>query len=102
MPDFNAVMIIGHFVVSIFQIPLGQPLYQFAPYPTMERCEEYAQYVITPQAGHAMGLEYKLYKTAECITKEEFERQMELFNQQQSGNPNAPAAPKLSENDGGW
>lgn len=35
MPDFNAVMIIGHFVVSIFQIPLGQPLYQFMPFPSM-------------------------------------------------------------------
>jgi hypothetical protein len=49
-----------------------------------------------------MDLEYKMYKTAECITKEEFQRQMELFNQQQSGNSSAPVAPKLPENKGGW
>jgi hypothetical protein len=102
MPDFNAVMIIGHFVVSIFQIPLGQPLYQFMPFPSMDRCQEYIQYVVTPPAGFTMDLEYKMYKTAECITKEEFQRQMELFNQQQSGNSSAPVAPKLPENKGGW
>ncbi len=96
MPDFNAVMVIGHFVVSIFQVPLGQPLYQFVPYPSMDRCQEYTQYVLTPRAGHTMNLEYKMYKTAECVTKEEFQRQMELYNKQQDGNSEAP------EQNDGW
>lgn len=76
MPDFNAVMIIGHFVSSIFNVPLGQPLYQFVPYPSMEVCQEYVQYQQTTENGHIMSLEYKMYKNAQCITKEEFEAQM--------------------------
>jgi hypothetical protein len=82
MPEFSAVMIIGHFVVSLFQVPLGQPLYQFVPYPSMERCQEYSQYLQTPSGGHTMSLEYKMYKTIECISKEEFEREMKKMQQQ--------------------
>lgn len=75
--EFNAVMIIGHFVVSIFNVPLGQPLYQFVPFPNMSICQEHVQYQQTSDNGHTMSLEYKLYKNAQCITREEFEKQME-------------------------
>lgn len=81
MPDFNAVMIIGHFVVSVFNVPLGQPLYQFVPFPNMEICQEHIQYQVTPQTGHQMSLEYKMYKNAQCVTREEFEAQMKLRQQ---------------------
>jgi len=81
MPDFNAVMIIGHFVVSIFNVPLGQPLYQFVPFPNMQICQEHVQYQMTPEQGHTMSLEYKMYKNAQCITKEEFEKQMQVQRQ---------------------
>lgn len=84
MPDFNAVMIIGHFVVSVFNVPLGQPLYQFVPFPNMEICQEHTQYQATPPAGHQMSLEYKMYKNAQCVTREEFEAQMALRQQQQA------------------
>jgi hypothetical protein len=89
MPDFNAVMIIGHFVVSVFNVPLGQPLYQFVPFPNMEICQEHVQYQVTPQTGHQMSLEYKMYKNAQCVTREEFEAQMNAQRQQQ-----APVAPQ--------
>ena len=78
MPEFSAVMVIGHFIVSVFQVPLGQPLYQFVPFPSMEKCEEYVQYMVTPPTGHTMSLEYKMWKSAQCVTKEEFKKQMEL------------------------
>ena len=77
MPDFNAVMIIGHFVVSIFNVPLGQPLYQFVPFPNMQICQEHVQYQMTQEGGHTMSLEYKMYKNAQCVTKEEFEKKKE-------------------------
>jgi hypothetical protein len=80
MPDFNAVMIIGHFVMSIFNIPLGQPLYQFVPYPNMEVCQEHMQYQKTPVGGHTMSLEYKMSKNAQCVTREEFEAEMAKRN----------------------
>jgi len=81
MPDFNAVMIIGHFVVSVFNIPLGQPLYQFVPYPNMDVCQEHVQYQMTQETGHKMSLEYTMYKNAQCVTREEFEAQMKIQEQ---------------------
>lgn len=75
MPDFNAVMILGHFVVSIFQVPLGNPMYQFIPFPNMEICQQYTQYHAMPQ-GYQMSMEYKMYKSATCVTREEFEAEM--------------------------
>jgi len=92
MPDFNAVMVIGHFVASIFQIPLGQPLYQFVPFPSMEKCEEYVEYMVTPQGGHTMSIEYKMYKTAQCVTREEFEYEMS-----RNRGPVQPVAPEKDD-----
>lgn len=100
MPEFSAVMVIGHFVVSIFQIPLGQPLYQFMPFPSMDRCQEYIQYVETQPAGFTLDLEYKMFKTGQCVTREEFERQMTLYNKQNAAPSPTPELPE--ENNDGW
>ena len=88
MPDFNAVLILGHFVVSIFNVPLGQPLYQFIPFPNMEVCQQYTQYHAIPQ-GYQLSMEYKIYKNAECMTREDFEAAMAARQAQQ-----APAQPE--------
>lgn len=46
-----------------------------------------------------MDLEYKMFKTAQCITQEEFQRQMELYNKRNA----APSTPELPEdNNDGW
>lgn len=63
--EYGAVLIIGHFIVSIFQVPLGQPLWQFVPYPSMEICQSQIQYHVLPQQGFPLSTEYKMYKTAE-------------------------------------
>ena len=90
--DFTAVMVVGHFVVSVFNVPLGNPMYQFVPFPNMELCQQYTQYNVTQPQGYQMSLEYKMYKTAQCVTREEFEAQMQRA--QQGANPpteeNAP------------
>lgn len=93
MPDFNAVLILGHFVVSVFQVPLGQPMYQFIPFPSMEICQQYAQYHQTPQTGHKMSIEYNMYKSANCITREVFEAEMAKRQA-----PTAPVAPTPEQN----
>lgn len=84
MIDYGAVLIVGHFVISAFNVPLGNPFYQFIPYPSMEVCEQYAQYEAVPD-GYPVSIEYKLYKTAECMTKEDF--QAAIAAQQQAQEP---------------
>lgn len=76
MPDFGAVLILGHMVVSIFQVPLGQPFYQFIPYPNMEVCQEHVQYHSTGNQGFQMSMEYKMLKSAQCIDRATFEAEM--------------------------
>ena len=39
-----------------------------------------------------MSLEYKMYKNAQCVTREEFEAQMNAQRQQQQ--PEAPTLPE--------
>lgn len=79
--DFTAVMVIGHFVVSVFNVPLGNPMYQFVPFPNMELCQQYTQYQVTQPQGYQLSIEYKMYKTAQCVTREEFEAQMQRAQQ---------------------
>lgn len=90
MLDYAAVMVVGHFVVSVFQVPLGQPVWQFIPHETMEECREEVQYNILPQEGYPLSLEYKMYKTAQCVTREEFLLQMQRQQQMQQQNQDVP------------
>lgn len=83
--DFTAVMVVGHFVVSVFNVPLGNPMWQFVPFPNMELCQQYVQYQQTPPNGYQLSIEHKMYKTAQCVTREEFEAQMQMQQQQQGG-----------------
>ena len=92
MPDFNAVLILGHFIVSIFQVPLGNPLYQFIPFPNMELCQQYTQYHAIPQ-GYQVSMEYKLYKSAQCMTRAEFEAEMAKQQAQQQPQPQQEEQP---------
>jgi hypothetical protein len=80
--EYGAVLIIGHFVISIFQVPLGQPFWQFVPYPNMEICQQQAQYQATPQQGFMMSTEHRFIKTTQCVTREEFEAEMQKQQQQ--------------------
>lgn len=72
MIEYKAVLIVGHFIVSIFNIQLGQPIFQFFPMDDMAACEEQIQYhqIID---GVAIDGEWKMYKEAQCMTREEFE-----------------------------
>lgn len=96
--DFAAVMVIGHFVVSVFNVPLGNPMWQFVPFPNMELCQQYTQYQVTQPQGYQLSIEYKMYKTAQCVTREEFESQM----QRMQGGPQAPAEENKPQVTPGW
>ena len=51
----GAVLMIGHFVVSIFQVQLGNPIIYSLPFVTMEQCEKYKSYM--PSEPIKMDLE---------------------------------------------
>lgn len=92
MIDYGAVLIIGQFIVSVFNVPLGNPLYQFIPYPTMEVCQQYAAYHALPPQGYPVSIEYKLYNQVECMTKEDFQAALAAQQGQQAA-PAEPGAP---------
>lgn len=75
--EYGAILILGHFVMSIFQVPLGNPMWQFIPYPNMQTCESHIQYHSTPQGGYQMSTEHRMFKQVQCMTREDFEAEMQ-------------------------
>ena len=45
MEGIGAVLVIGHFVISIFNVPLGNPVIYSLPFSDMKTCEHYAEYL---------------------------------------------------------
>ena len=100
--DFAAVMVIGHFVVSVFNVPLGTPMYQFVPFPNMEICQEHVQYQVTQPQGYQLSIEYKMYKTAQCVTREEFQERMEEAQRSTTPPPVEETIPQQGTLPKGW
>lgn len=89
---YNAMLIVGHFIVSVFQYPLGQPVFQFHPYPNMEICEQYKR---VNEGTFPINGEYQMVKQAQCMTKEDYdravaERQRQLQQQQEQSTKPLP------------
>ena len=72
-PATGAMLVVGHFIVSIFQYQLGNPVFQKMAYPTMEICEQYAA---QERGEFQLDNEFKLIKQASCITIEDWNREM--------------------------
>ena len=75
-----AVLMVGHFVISIFNVPLGQPVIVTLPMATMEMCENYAELI---QQTTKLDIEYSLVTKTQCYTYENFmiQRQKQLDRQ---------------------
>ena len=52
----GAVLMVGHFVVSIFNVQLGNPVIYSLPFTTMEQCAKYQSYM--PQEPVKIDLEW--------------------------------------------
>jgi hypothetical protein len=88
METVGAVLMIGHFVVSIFQVQLGNPIIYSLPFKTMEQCEVYKNYM--PQQPIKMDLEWNHITKTQCFTQEQFKAMMDKQRQQQQPEPNKP------------
>jgi len=75
----GAILIVGHFIVSVFQFQLGNPVFQFVPYPNMEICHQYVEKV---QGQFPISTEYTLIKQAQCMTETDFAAAMAARQQQ--------------------
>ena len=88
-----AVLMVGHFVISIFNVPLGQPVIVTLPMATMEMCEKYAELIT---ATTKLDIEYTLVTKTQCYTYDDFmaRRQQQLDRQNgvvPSDTPTKPA-----------
>ena len=78
----GAVLMIGHFVISIFNVPLGQPVITTLPMETMEMCEKYAGLI---EATTKLDIEYSLVTRVRCYTYDEFMEQRQAQMDRQNG-----------------
>jgi|TARA_B110000037_G_scaffold158869_1_gene179254 hypothetical protein len=79
----GAVLMIGHFVVSIFNVQLGNPVIYSLPFTTMEQCQQYQKYM--PQEPIKIDLEWSHATRSQCFTKAEFQKMMQRQAGQQPG-----------------
>jgi hypothetical protein len=84
----GAVLMIGHFVISIFNVQLGNPVIYSLPFTTMEQCQQYQTYM--PQQPVKIDLEWNHTTKSQCFTKAEFQKMM----QRQTGKNPATGSPK--------
>ena len=78
----GAVLMIGHFVISIFNVPLGQPVITTLPMENMEMCERYAGLIT---ATTKLDIEYSLITKTQCYTYDDFMKQRQAQMDRQNG-----------------
>jgi hypothetical protein len=74
----GAVLMIGHFVISIFNVQLGNPVIYSLPFTTMEQCEVYSGYM--PQEPIQLDIEWKHITKSQCFTADQFKAMMAQRN----------------------
>jgi hypothetical protein len=78
MPEgVGAVLMIGHFIVSIFNVQLGQPVIYSMPFDSMKSCEYYAN--MMPKEAK-IDIEWKHITRSQCFTTAQFKKMMEQRN----------------------
>ena len=82
----GAVIMVGHFIVSIFGVQLGNPVIYSLPFKTMEQCATYQTYL--PKQVQ-LDLEWTHNTKSQCFTAVKFQAMMDKQNPQ----PTKPAGP---------
>ena len=88
--EYNAVLIIAYFIVSIFNVQLGQPMIMTLPYNSLEDCKAHADMIEGGQMQ--IDIEWMVYSRSQCMTRTEYEAMMAAQQQaMQSQSEEAPA-----------
>lgn len=81
--EYNAVLVVGMYIVSIFNVPLGSPAVLQLPYKSLEDCMFHAQ--MYKGAKAQIDLEWTVVSKATCLTKEQHDQmQADLLKQKQN------------------
>ena len=84
------ILVTAIYIVSAFQIQLGNPIFSKAVYPNQEICEGYKnEWLQQYPRGYQLSIEYTAYMQAQCFTVAEFEQTFGF-------NPLAPPEPDTS------
>ena len=88
----GAVLMIGHFIVSIFNVQLGAPVIYTMPFETMEQCQFYGEQLPTDMQ---IDIEWKHSTRFECFTIAQFqELQRQQMQPQQGTAPESATKPE--------
>ena len=70
------ILVTAIYIVSTFQVPLGQPIMNRYIYPNKELCEQYGAAFLQPYMNGPLriSIEYNAFAQAKCFTPEEFEQ----------------------------
>ena len=88
----GAVLMIGHFIVSIFNVQLGAPVIYTMPFATMEQCQFYGEQLPTDMQ---IDIEWKHSTRFECFTIAQFQELQRQQMQPQQGT--APTTPQKGD-----
>mgnify|MGYP000101630387 FL=1 len=69
--EYNAVLIVVYFVVSVFNVQLGMPVVQKLPYASYDDCMAHAAMIENQQTP--IDLEWTVFSRAQCMTREEYD-----------------------------
>ena len=69
--EFNAVLIMVYFIVSVFNVQLGQPVVMTLPYQSLEDCKAHADMIEGGQMQ--IDIEWMVYSRSQCMTRAEYE-----------------------------
>ena len=91
----GAVLMIGHFIVSIFNVQLGVPVIYTMPFTTMEQCEVYNEFL--PKQPIQIDIEWMHHTRSQCFTIAQFQ---EMQRQQIAAQQGTAPEPQDSEEPG--
>jgi hypothetical protein len=95
--SIGAVLMIGHFIVSIFNVQLGAPVIYTMPFETMEQCEFYGKLLPTDMQ---IDLEWKHSTRYQCYTIAQFQQMQQQRQPQQQQQDTAPGPQKANSDRG--
>jgi hypothetical protein len=90
----GAVLMIGHFIVSIFNVQLGAPVIYTMPFETMEQCQFYGEQL---PKDMQIDIEWKHSTRYQCYTLAQFQ---EMQRQQIAAQQGTAPEPQDSEEPG--
>jgi hypothetical protein len=83
--EYNAVLVVVYFIVSVFNVQLGAPIIQHIPYTSLEDCKAHAQMLENQKTQ--IDIEWTVYSRSQCMTRQEYDAAVAEQSKQQPDTP---------------